>query len=80
MRMRIRIVRENAGDDMEMMVPAPPEVVVKDRVFCGRCSTSHIPTNPYDTHPQCPLCGQLIDLTSHQKPTWEHGPGLKPVA
>lgn len=59
-----QIVRENAGDDMRLERPIPPLVIVKGRVCCDRCSTSHEPINRYDTHPQCPYCGTLIDLTA----------------
>ena len=78
---RIFIIRENAGDDMELRAPAPPEAVCKGRVSCGHCSTSHEPYSKVDTHPQCPWCGHLIDLTAYRKPLYlEHGPDLPPVA
>ena len=61
---RTQILRENAGDDMQVSVPRPPDFVVKGRVSCGHCGTSHEPYNRYDTFPQCPLCGKLIDLSA----------------
>ena len=83
MKWRIQIQRENAGDDMHCFVARPPEFVIKGRVACGVCSTSHEPQNKHDTHPQCPWCGNLIDLTAHMKvpnPYKEHGPNLTPAA
>ena len=82
MKWRIQVVRENAGEDMELRVPVPPEAVCKGRVSCGHCSTSHTPFDRSDTHPQCPWCGNLIDLTAHfaKAPPFEHGPDLTPAA
>jgi len=62
---RTQIVREDAGDDMRLEVPLPPLVIVKGRVHCDRCSSSHEPYNKHDSHPQCPYCGTIIDLTHY---------------
>jgi hypothetical protein len=64
-RWRTQIVREDAGESMELRAPSPPEVVWKGRVICGHCSTTFEPYDKYDTHPQCPLCGGIVDLTEY---------------
>ena len=72
----VQIARENAGDDMRLERPLPPLVIVKGRVCCDRCSTSHEPYNPYDTHPQCPYCGTIIDLTALEVPDPQPQPAV----
>ena len=82
-RLRTQTIKENGEEDMHLSVARPPEFVIKGRVACGVCSTSHEPQNKRDTHPQCPWCGNLIDLTAHMKtpnPRVEHGPNLTPAA
>ena len=71
---RILIQRENAGDDMELRAPRPPEFIIKGRVSCGVCSVSHKPTNPHDTHQACPYCATIIDLTAYLKPNLDPPP------
>lgn len=60
------IVREDAGDDGELIAARPPEVAYEKYVHCGFCSTILKNINPRDTHPQCPWCGNLIDLTEYR--------------
>lgn len=62
---RTLTVRENAGDTVTLSAPVPPEVVWEGRVQCGYCSTTFEPWDKYDTHPQCPLCGRIVDLTEY---------------
>lgn len=66
---RTQTMRENAGEDMKLVAPRPPEAICKGRIQCGHCSTTHEPDNKMDTHPQCPWCGNLIDLTAEQRKT-----------
>jgi hypothetical protein len=66
---RVFISRDNAEEDCVMRAPCPPEVVWKGRVQCGHCSTTHEPFDRRDTHPQCPWCGNLIDLTEYRAST-----------
>jgi hypothetical protein len=78
MKWRIQLVREDAGDITVLVAPRPPETVWKGRVICGHCSTTFEPYQKWDTHPQCPECGKLTDLTEYINKS-EH-PGLEPVA
>lgn len=64
-RTRTQTVHEDAGESVTLRAPAPPETIVRGRVQCGHCSVTHQPINPTDTHPQCPWCGNLIDLTEY---------------
>ena len=79
MRYRYQIVHEDAGDDMVLRTPVRPEFIVRGRVSCGYCSTSHEPYDKTDPYPQCPWCGNIIDLTGtelihaiHQTTDAEH--------
>jgi hypothetical protein len=68
MKWRTRLAREDADDSMTLLAPVPPDVVWKGRVLCPHCSTTFEPWDKYDTHPQCSICGNLVDLTEYVKP------------
>ena len=69
MRNRIFIAKENAGDDMELMVPAPPEAAYGKWVHCGTCSTRLVDLDPRDPWCQCNMCGNITDISDYLKDT-----------
>jgi len=52
---------------MHRFEPRPPEAAYGKYVHCGYCSVTHKNLDTHDTHPQCPWCGNLIDLSGHTK-------------
>jgi len=72
---RIHISREDADLPMELQAAKPPEAIYGGWMSCPHCGTSHINRQPRDPYPQCPYCGQTIDLTRHIE---DHDP--KPAA
>jgi transcription elongation factor Elf1 len=64
-------VRENAGEDSELVAARPPEAKYGKYVQCGFCSTTHdtstLYLHPEETHIQCGICGKLIELGRKEK-------------
>ena len=81
MKHRQLTIHEDAGEDMHVFAARPPEFIIKGRVSCGICSVSHEPLNKHDEFPQCPFCGNLIDLQAFRpNPYVEHGAPVTPAA